>query len=205
MKKKFDETAEGKGNLLYPVFLKAASLNILLVGGGAAALEKVENLLKNDPEIPLTIVASEIRAEKLRELKRDHKIRIKERPFKKKDLEGRDLVIVATGDRKLGAGIRKKCRKRHILVNVADTPDLCDFYMGSVVRKGDLKIAISTNGKSPTLAKRMREYFEEAIPEDIQSVLDNLKEVRDRMKGDLDAKIRELNQITANWLKQKSE
>jgi len=60
---------------------------------------------------------------------------------------------------------------------------LCDFYLGSIVKKGDLKIAISTNGKSPTLAKRMREFFEGSLPEDTQSLLDNLKNIRTRFRA----------------------
>jgi siroheme synthase-like protein len=82
---------------------------------------------------------------------------------------------------------------------VADTPDLCDFYLGSIVKKGDLKIAISTNGKSPTLSKRMRQYLEEAIPDDIQELLDNLRLLRDQLKGDFEYKVKELNKVTERW------
>jgi siroheme synthase-like protein len=84
---------------------------------------------------------------------------------------------------------------------VADTPDLCDFYLGSIVQKGDLKIAISTNGKSPTLAKRIKEFLNEIIPDDIQQLLDNLQTYRNTLKGDFQDKVKELNDLTASLLK----
>jgi precorrin-2 dehydrogenase/sirohydrochlorin ferrochelatase len=85
------------------------------------------------------------------------------------------------------------------LINVADTPELCDFYLGGVVTKGDLKIAISTNGKSPTLAKRIREMLEEAIPENINDLLENLNKLRKSLKGDFESKVEQLNEITKIW------
>ena len=90
-----------------------------------------------------------------------------------------------------------------MLINVADTPDLCDFYLGSVVTKGHLKIGISTNGKSPTMAKRLREYFEEAIPEDTSTLLERMHQIRDRLKGDFSEKVKALNEITMAWLGKK--
>jgi siroheme synthase-like protein len=92
-------------------------------------------------------------------------------------------------------------RRKNVLINVADTPDLCDFYLGSVVTKGNLKIGISTNGKSPTIAKRMREYLEEALPDDTNALLENMRTIRDKMKGDFDEKVKALNEITSSWLK----
>ena len=85
------------------------------------------------------------------------------------------------------------------MINVADTPELCDFYLGGVVTKGDLKIAISTNGQSPTLAKRIREMLEEAIPENINDLLENLNDLRKTLKGDFESKVRQLNEITKTW------
>ena len=127
-------------------------------------------------------------------------MKVIEREFRRRDLRDKDLVFLATNDRSLHEKIKKITRRRHIMTNVADTPDLCDFYLSSVVKKGDLKIAISSNGKSPTLTKRIREYLEAAIPDDVQTLLDNLKEVRDQLKGDFEYKVKKLNQVTADWL-----
>ena len=95
----------------------------------------------------------------------------------------------------------------HILTNVADTPALCDFYLCSIVKKGDMKIGISTNGKSPTLAKRMRQFLTEALPEsdEVQQLLDNLKAVRDRLGGDFEYKVQKLNEITSSWLEEEGK
>ena len=83
-----------------------------------------------------------------------------------------------------------------ILVNVADTPDLCDFYLGSIVQKGNLKVAISTNGKSPTAAKRIKEVLHDALPEELDEVIENLHKVRNKLNGNFEYKVKKLNAIT---------
>ncbi len=83
-----------------------------------------------------------------------------------------------------------------MLANIADTPELCDFYMGGIVNKGHVKIAISTNGKSPTAAKRLREFFEEVIPENVNEMVENLNEYRKSIKGDFEEKVNQMNTIT---------
>jgi len=85
-------------------------------------------------------------------------------------------------------------------VSLDKTPGLCDFYLGSIVRKGDLKIAISTNGKSPTFAKRMREYLEEAIPDNVQQLMNNLNALRNKLKGNFSDKVKMLNELTSSLL-----
>ncbi len=81
-------------------------------------------------------------------------------------------------------------------MNVADTPELCDFYLGSIVDKGNLKIAISTNGKSPTIAKRMKEQLNELIPDEIEGVIQNMHSIRQDLKGDFAEKVRQLDDLT---------
>ncbi|HHZ96599.1 MAG TPA: bifunctional precorrin-2 dehydrogenase/sirohydrochlorin ferrochelatase, partial [Flavobacteriales bacterium] len=87
-------------------------------------------------------------------------------------------------------------KKAKVLVNVADTPDLCDFYMGSIVTKGDLKLAISTNGKSPTFSKRFRELLESILPDTLPETLNNLNAIRKTLKGDFTEKVKSLNKLT---------
>ena len=93
------------------------------------------------------------------------------------------------------------CRARNILVNVADNPPFCDFYMGGIVTKGNVKIAISTNGQSPTTAKRLRQFFEEVIPDDINQLVKNLNEFRKTIKGGFEEKVKILNKVTENLIK----
>ena len=189
---------ESERNELYPVFLKADQLNILLVGGGNVAHEKLHFLLRSSPNARLRIVGTEVIAA-VKELVKDKEdtIDLFEKPFQTGDLWDADLVIAATNDRATNLHIRQLARKRRILVNVADTPDLCDFYLGSIITKGDLKIAISTNGKSPTFAKRFREMMEEILPDTIPEMLENLRKIRDDLKGDFSHKVQKLNEITS--------
>lgn len=188
-------------NNLFPVFLKLEELDTLIVGGGNVGLEKLNALLKSSPRARVTVVADHIRNE-IRELAvTTPNIRLIERNFRVRDLHNKDVVLLATDDPDLHGRIKKLARKKRLLVNVADTPGLCDFYLGSVVTKGNLKIGISTNGKSPTIAKRMREYLEEAIPDDTDALLTNMQVIRDRIKGDFAHKVKMLNDLTTSWLK----
>lgn len=194
------------GNTLFPIFLKLDQIQTLVVGGGYVGLEKLEALLKNCPRAHVSLVATQILQTELWELAEAHpNVLISERPFREKDLVGKDFVILATDQPTLHEKIKKLTRAKNIITNVADTPSLCDAYLGSVVKKGDLKIAISTNGKSPTIAKRMREYLTEAIPETatMQELLDNMQEIRNRLKGDFEYKVKMLDQITQDWLEEK--
>jgi uncharacterized protein len=192
------EEQKAKGNQLFPVFFKLEHLHVLIVGGGNIGLEKITALLNNSPATKITLVARHVLPE-ITELKSKLKnLTILEKEFEVHDLDGKDLVIAATGQRSVSELIRKEATARKILINVADTPDLCDFYLGSIVQKGDLKIAISTNGKSPTLAKRMKEVFNEELKEeDIQHTIDNLGKFRNHLKGDFANKVRELNEVTS--------
>lgn len=200
--------AENYGNTLFPVFLKLHQLHVLLVGGGNVGLEKLEAILRSSPLAKVTVVAEEIRRTEILDLATHHpNVEVVVRHFKDQDLEGKDLVICATDNRLLHEHIKQLAASRHLLTNVADTPNLCDFYLCAVVKKGDLKLGISTNGKSPTLAKRMREYLTDALPEtdEIQTLLNNLKAVRDKLGGDFEYKVKKLNEITATWLEETEE
>lgn len=185
------------GNQLFPVFLKLEHLHVLIIGGGAIGLEKISAVLNNSPATTVTLVARTVLPEIKAFKTRFEKLTILEKEFKTTDLDDKDLVIAATGDKVLSAFIRAEARKRNLLINVADTPDLCDFYLGSIVQKGDLKIAISTNGKSPTLAKRLKEVFNDALPEETQLTMDNLNKFREHLKGDFANKVKQLNKITS--------
>ena len=187
-------------NNLFPVFLKLESLETLIVGGGHVGYEKLSAILKNSPSASVTLVARTIQ-DPIRKLAESHpRVKLQERNFKLWDLWDKDIVLLATDNRSLHETIRNFARTKRILVNVADTPDLCDFYLGSVVTRGNLKIGVSTNGKSPTISKRMREYLEEAIPEETNELLDNMQKIREQIKGDFNHKVKVLNNITASWL-----
>lgn len=184
-----------EGNTLYPIFLKLNKLDTLIVGGGNVGLEKISFILKNSPDAKITMVSKEFLPEVIEKIK-GYNVHLITRPFQESDLDNRNIVICATDDNVLHQKIIELTRITKTLVNVADTPDLCDFYLGSIVSRGDLKIAISTNGKSPTLGKRIRQYLEDAIPNNTQSILDNLQSFRNTLKGDFKSKVEALNEIT---------
>ena len=194
-----------EGNTLFPIFVKIGDVKTLIVGGGYVGLEKLEALLKNNPNANVRLVAIEIR-EEVKELVKEHSgIELINRAFEEKDLEGVDMAVLATADRDTNLKIREISKSHQILTNVADTPDLCDFYLGSTVKKGDLKIGISTNGKSPTFSKRFREVLEETLPDETNELLDNLKSIRDSLGGDFNHKVKELNRITETLKPEKKE
>lgn len=183
-------------NTLFPIFVKVEQLHTLIVGGGYVGLEKVTALLSNAPNAPVTLVAPEIRTE-IKDLAGQHpNLVLRTEVYQSDHLTGMDLVIVGTNDKAVNQQVQQDCKARKILVNVADTPALCDFYLSSVVKKGDLKIAVSTNGKSPTFAKRFREVLEEILPDSLQETLDNLTSIRNQLKGDFQEKLERLNEIT---------
>lgn len=182
-------------NNLYPIFLCLEKLNVLIIGGGNVGLEKVTNLLKCSPEAHVKLIAPDVLDEIKAQLHYPH-FSIEERPFEEADLNGIQLVIIATENPPLNAEIKALATTRNILANVADTPALCDFYLGSIVQKGNLKIGISTNGKSPTVAKRMKEVLNESIPDEIDETLNNVQEIRNRLKGDFTDKVKQLNELT---------
>lgn len=182
-------------NDLYPVFLKVNELNILVVGGGNVGHEKLHFLFKSSPNANVEVVAKSFLPE-TEALAKKHGAKLTKGRYRKKYLKKRHFVVGATNDEKLNRKIHRDAKKRYLLANIADTPKLCDFYMGGIVNKGHVKIAISTNGKSPTTAKRLREFFEEVIPENINKMVENLNEYRRSIKGDFEAKVEQMNTIT---------
>lgn len=182
-------------NNLYPVFLKVRNLHVLIIGGGLVAEEKLNFLTKSSPDAQVTMVAPMYR-QATAKLARQFKVEMVRDHYQPKYLNGKHMVIAATDSEEVNIEVYRDCRSLDKLVNVADNPGYCDFYMGGIVTKGNLKIAISTNGKSPTTAKRLRQFFEEVIPEDINKMLDNLNAYRKQLKGDFKYKVNKLNELT---------
>ncbi len=184
-------------NKLFPVFLKLENLNTLIIGGGSVGLEKLTAILKNSPEANVTLVAPAIREEILLLAEQYPNIQLIQRNFQSSDLANNDVVISAANNKELNSAIREESKKNKILINVADTPELCDFYLSSVVHKGSIKLAISTNGKSPTIAKRLREFLDKTIPDELENALDNLVKIRSKLNGNFSEKVKTLNKITS--------
>ncbi|WP_299252752.1 bifunctional precorrin-2 dehydrogenase/sirohydrochlorin ferrochelatase [uncultured Cytophaga sp.] len=186
----------GKGNELFPVFFRMDKLKVLVVGGGLVGTEKIGAILKNSPAATIHVVAPEISKEIVDWSVQYSGLTLNYKEYNQTDLIDMDLVVAATCIRPLNAQVQLDAKNGGVLINVADTPELCDFYLGSIVQKGDLKIAISTNGQSPTFAKRMRELLEEALPDSIDDILQQLNDIRNKLKGDFEYKVKKMDEIT---------
>lgn len=184
-------------NPLFPIFLKLNQLRLLIVGGGYVATEKITAVLENSPETQISLVAPEIRPEIQVFAAQYPNVKLIDRPYEPQDLENKDLILVATNDKALNRQIKAQATAKGLLTNVADTPEECDFYLGSIVKKGSLKIAISTNGKSPTMSKRIREVLTDVFPDELEHVFENLRVIRASLKGDFEEKVKKLNELTS--------
>jgi len=186
-----------EGNQLFPVFLKLNDLHTVLIGGGNIGLEKLTAIVSNSPQARITVIAKEFQPEVHTLAAGFNGVKIVQKAFDEHDLNTADIVVAATNDNELNQYIRESAHERKLLINVADKPDLCDFYLGSIVQKGDLKLAISTNGKSPTVAKRLKEVLNEGLPEELDVTLQQMSELRNSLSGDFAYKVRKLNEVTS--------
>lgn len=190
-------TAAPEGqNTLFPVFLKLEHMQVLVLGAGPVGLEKLQALVRNAPNTRIRVVAEYILPEVQALATTYPTLTLVQKSYDPTDLEGAHLVLMALNNPTLSAAIKQAANARGLLVNVADTPQLCDFYLGSIVQKGNLKIAISTNGKSPTIAKRLREMLEEVLPNELEGILQKMQAIRQSIQGDFHKKVRKLDAIT---------
>jgi siroheme synthase-like protein len=167
---------------LLPVFMKLDNRRVLVIGAGAVALEKLSALDGTGANIH--VVAESIRPE-VTALANAGKISITQRSFTPTDLDNAFFVIAATNNSAVNAEIHRLARERNILCNAVDDPPNCDFYFGSIVRRGDLQIAISTAGKSPALSQRLRKEIDALLPADAGDWLNAIAEIRSEILATL--------------------
>ncbi|MCE5249838.1 bifunctional precorrin-2 dehydrogenase/sirohydrochlorin ferrochelatase [bacterium] len=160
---------------LYPIFLPIGGRPCVIVGGGAVALRKARDLIETGAV--LTVVA-ENPSGGITALSEQGMFVLKTKRFEPDDIDGAFLVFAATDDEDVNAAIAEAARRKRILVNVVDTPALCDFYSGAVVRRGPLRIAISTGGLCPGLAGHIRCELEKLFPERYGDFIEAMGEIR---------------------------
>jgi len=162
----------------FPAYFNLNHKKILLVGGGTIALEKLEKLVDFTKDI--TVISKEFSAD-FSSFAREHKIEMQERYYVEGDIDGFDIVIVATDTITLHKAIFEESRKSRILVNSVDDTAYCDFIFPSYIKNGDLTISVSTSGASPALAKRLKVYLQNVVPSNIGEFLVEMKALRKTM------------------------
>ncbi len=143
---------------LFPMFVKLEGRRCLVIGAGLVAEGKIASLLETGARV---LVVATRALPSIAQWAEQGLIELQLRPFAAEDLSGMFLAVVATSSAELNVEIYSEAQRRGVLCNVVDVPKLCDFYYPAIVRRGDLQIAISTNGQSPALAKRLREQLEQ--------------------------------------------
>ncbi len=162
-------------NTLYPIFLKIEDKPVLVAGGGKVAEQKVKGLL--DVRAKVTVISPHI-TPWLEALASERKIDVLRRAYQPGDVRGFVLVFASTNDPAVHKNIFEDAAAHNIPVNVVDVPDLCNFYLASIFQNGDLKIAVSTNGKSPTLGKVIRDRIASEFGKGYPELLETLGELR---------------------------
>lgn len=169
---------------LLPVFLRLEGRQCLVVGAGSVALQKIESL--REAGAAITVVAPGAQ-DGVRRLAHVEALVWHERAFRASDLDGVFLVIAATNAPEVNHAVYEEAQRRNVVCNAVDDPPNCDFYFGSVVRRGDLQVAISTGGASPALAQRLRREIDAQLPHDLGPWLAELGRLRNEIRADLPA------------------
>jgi precorrin-2 dehydrogenase/sirohydrochlorin ferrochelatase len=161
--------------MLYPINLDIKKKKCLVIGGGEVALRKVKALLECQAKV--TVVSPQLHPDILK-LAKAKQIQVVKKKYQSEDLNKVFLVIGATDDNRVNRQIATDAEKKHLLVNIVDVPDLCNFQVPASIRRGELMLTISTNGKSPALTKYLRRQLEEQFGPEYSDYLDLLGEWR---------------------------
>jgi siroheme synthase-like protein len=165
---------------LFPAFLKLAGRRIAIIGGGSLAVSKIPGLLEAGAHV--RVISPQINPQ-LAAWAHQQKIEWLPKYFAPEDLDRTFLVIAATSIRDVNSAVYEEADRRGILCNSVDDIENCHFYYGSIVQRGDLQIAVSTNGKSPALAQRLRKEFEQQFGPEYSAWLEWLGAAREVLRG----------------------
>jgi siroheme synthase-like protein len=164
----------------FPIYLDMSRRRCLVIGGGAVAERKIAALLETGAEV--TVLAPDV-TDVVAGLSKQNAIRFTARCYEAGDLDGFELAFVATDDPQVNAAVYREGRSRGVWVNSADDPARCDFILPSVLRRGDLTVAVSTGGTSPALARTVREELELYFTQEYESLAKLAAEVREELSN----------------------
>jgi siroheme synthase-like protein len=164
----------------YPIFIDIEERDVVIIGGGNVCARKAETMMKYGARV--TIVSPEF-TDEIEEWSRKGLLTIKRKHYDESDLEGANIVIASTDDQSVNEQIASDCRRRKIPVNVVDVTPLCEFIVPAIIEKGSVQIAVSTGGKSPALARTLKEDLQRTVGPEYAEVNDLLGTLRDAAKA----------------------
>lgn len=166
----------------YPIFLDIEGRNVVIVGGGNVCARKAETMMAYGARVT---VVSPAFTDEIEKWAREGSLQIRRKKYDESDLDGANLVIASTDDEAVNTRVATDCRSRRIPVNVVDVTRLCEFIVPAIIEKGSIQIAVSTGGKSPALARTLKEDLQRAIGPEYDEVNQLLGSLRDGAKKKL--------------------
>jgi len=163
----------------YPIFIDVEDREVVIIGGGNVCARKAETMMRYGAKV--TVVSPEFTGE-IEAWARDGRIRVQRKEYEESDLEGASIVIASTDDECINGRIARDCRRRRIPVNVVDVTHLCEFIVPAIVEKGSIQLAVSTGGKSPALARTLKEDLQRVVGPEYVEINDLLGELRPSAK-----------------------
>ncbi len=164
----------------YPIFIDIENRNVLIVGGGAVCARKAETMMKYGARV--TIVSPEV-TEEIEAWEKSGRLAVRRKEYEASDLDDASMVIASTDDLCVNARVARDCRKRRIPVNVVDVTHLCEFIVPAVIEQGSIQVAVSTGGKSPALARTLKEDLQKFVGPEYAEINDLLGTLRDSAKS----------------------
>jgi len=163
----------------YPIFLDIENRTVVIIGGGNVCARKAETMMNYGARV--TIVSPEF-TDEIERWGKSGALQIRRKKYEDSDLDGANIVIASTDDQGVNEQIAADCRRRRIPVNVVDVTPLCEFIVPAIVDKGSVTLAVSTGGKSPALARTLKEELQRLVGPEYTEVNDVLGTLRDSAK-----------------------